>query len=266
LALTILISLLTAAIMVVILAIMSNGHRYDVTKNQPRQHRHEGWHSVVEKPPAVLSSATFQLHQNVTCDAFLESAEALEDFFVSTNNALQRSLSHLETLGCDHPDTTWVDLVYWENMEEALQAAQEIKVAQQAQPFLSSINASTFDLQHFTIDFYWWPLRHGDIVEVAKFPLVEDVSSETFVQDAKASNFLLEVTPAAKQRTLSHGYESPQMWMDVVYWTSVQEAKEAAKAMEELKVAEPFLNDMCATSSLFSFDYYQLALLQDFQK
>ena len=133
------------------------------------------------------------------------------------------------------------------------------------QPFLNSINASTLSLQHFTIDLDWKPTQRSLYVEVALFPLVEGVSDKQFVEDAKATTPFFEQTPAAQRRILSHGYENSKLWLDLVYWTTVEEAKEAAKAIEDFKDAKPFLSDMNVTSPQFSFEYYQVALWQQFQ-
>ena len=89
--------------------------------------------------------------------------------------------------------------------------------------------------------------------------------ADQFVDDARATTPFFEATPAAQRRILSQGYEHTDLWLDLVYWTSVDEALEAAKAIEDGKAARPFLNDMNATSPQFSFEYYRVGLWQQFQ-
>lgn len=229
--------------------------------------------SKEEEPssPHVIEMAHFQLNDNVSCQEFVKHAEKLYDFFHATNDAVQRSLAYSSKNGdeddndCFDDNIWWVDLVYWQTMEGARQAAKDIMTERIAQPFLSSINVSTLSLSHSTIQLDWHPLGQGPIVEVAKFPLVHGLSQEQFLEDAKATSpFFEQWAFASKHRILSHGHELQQEWADLVYWTSVEEALAAAKAIEDVPEAQPFLKDMNASSHQFSFQYYHVGLWQDF--
>eukprot|EP00961_Rhodomonas_salina_P281861 3808930-Rhodomonas_salina.1 len=234
--------------------------------------------------PHALELAQFKLVTNCGKQEFLERAKRLQEFFSSTHDAVQRSLVW-------NPVTDeWSDLVFWTTMHAALQAAHDILVLPAAQPFLQCINTTTLRLSHATIeiDSSWSLQAHatpssgksdrqvtggGQVIEIATFPLTAGVSDKEFVKDGVATTPFFAQLHTAHRRTLAHRQDTTQVyhvdgrdvWYDFVFWTSLADAKDAARAIEKVAAARPFLDAINASDTeIFSFSYSDLMLRQDF--
>ena len=206
----------------------------------------------------VIELSKFNLRRGISVPQFLQRASALEPFFVSTNDTIQRSLALNQETG------EWTDIVYWSTMTAALNAAKDITSLPAAQPFLKSINATTLQMTHSIIKLDWMPMKKGPVVEVAAFSLVHGVSDTVFVRDAQATTAFFKRIGTAKHRVLAQG-DDLSTWYDVVYWSSVKDAMNAAKEIEQVEAARPFLDAINSTSSRLDFAYYDVRLWQDFK-
>jgi len=228
------------------------------------------------RQPQALELAQFKLVITCTNGDFVDRAQALKAFFSSTGNALQRSLVWNPATG------EWSDIVFWATMSSALQAAEDIVVSPAAQPFLQCINTTTLRLSHAYIemDTSWNLLlpkqpgvvNNNAVVEIAAFPLTTGVSDKEFVKDAIATTPFFTKLRTARRRILAQQRDSSiaavrgdVVWYDLVFWVSMEAAIEAAKAIEHVPAARPFLNAINSTdTNIFSFTYSQLMLGQEF--
>lgn len=216
--------------------------------------------------PQVIELAQFSLVEGTSNLQFLSAAKALEPFFSETQDTVQRSLL------CNRETGVWSDIVYWTSMAAALQAADDIIQLPAAQQFLQFINFTTLQLKHAYIEVDWispiiGQLEFGESVlkvELAAFPLKPHVSAHNFTAQAKATKPFFRKIDTAVHRILAQG-DNNTTWYDIVYWTSLSAALDAAQAIEHIPASRPFLDSIDDKSVEFEFTYSDLLLEQQFK-
>ncbi len=218
--------------------------------------------------PHVIELARFSLLEGTDYRQFVSHAKALQKFFAGTQDAVRRSLIFNGETG------VWSDIVYWTSMSAALQAADDIVKIPAAQPFLRAINYTTLQLDHAYMKVDWLSPTNGHMeqdeeattlkVELAAFPLRSQVAKQKFIADAEATTPFFQDVRTAVHRVLAIGDDSIT-WYDIVYWTSLSAALDAARAIETVPAAQPFLRSIDNTSKHFQFTYSDLYLEQQFQ-
>ncbi len=218
--------------------------------------------------PHVIELARFSLVEGTDYLEFVSQAEALQEFFAGTRSAVRRSLI------CNRETGVWSDIVYWSSMSAALQAAERIVNLPAAQPFLQSINYTTLRLDHAYMKVDWLSPTIGHMerdaeatalkVELAAFPLKSRVSEQDFIEEAEATTPFFQDVRTAVHRVVALGDDNAT-WYDIVYWTSLSAALDAARAIETVPAARPFLQSIDNNSKQFQFAYSDLFLEQQFQ-
>ena len=77
------------------------------------------------------------------------------------------------------------------------------------------------------------------VVEVVTFKLAQNVSSDEFLESAKAVNSLLDQTEGFVRRHLSVADDG--VWTDHIEWQSLEQAKSASESLLKFEAAGPFL-------------------------
>mgnify|MGYP000585215321 FL=1 len=92
----------------------------------------------------VVEIVNFKLASGFTSQDFLSSNEQMELFLKEQQGLLYRSL-------CEKEDGSYIDIVYWENMELAKQAQQAFFASSLCQTFAQCIEKESVQLEHVTV-------------------------------------------------------------------------------------------------------------------
>jgi len=76
------------------------------------------------------------------------------------------------------------------------------------------------------------------IAEIVTFRLKDGVEMDRFLEDAKTTEDVLATVPGYVRRHLSMGEDGS--WTDLILWTSMDSAKQAAKSVVEHPDFAPF--------------------------
>lgn len=89
----------------------------------------------------TLEIVLFKLAEGVTEDDFLAAAQGVETWLVQVKGFQRRQLNRDEA-------GNWVDMVYWDSLEEAQQAAAKIMSTPEGQTFGSKILGESIQMYH----------------------------------------------------------------------------------------------------------------------
>lgn len=89
----------------------------------------------------VIEVVLFELNDGVSPESFIASAAATEKKVRQYSGFIKRQLSQGE-------NGHWVDLVWWESLEEAHQAAEDIMKDTSCAPFMQAIKPDTMQMFH----------------------------------------------------------------------------------------------------------------------
>ena len=89
----------------------------------------------------TLEIVLFKLAESVSKDEFLSAARGVESWLSTVSGFQRRELS------CDDSGN-WVDMIYWDSLEEAQQAAAEIMSMPEGQQFGSKISGESIKMYH----------------------------------------------------------------------------------------------------------------------
>jgi hypothetical protein len=89
----------------------------------------------------VVEVVLFKLNEGVTVETFVASAAVTEEKVRQYSGFIKRQLSQGE-------DGQWLDLLWWESLEEAHQAAENIMQDTSCVPFMQAINPDTMQMFH----------------------------------------------------------------------------------------------------------------------
>jgi len=86
----------------------------------------------------------FSLTEGFTTDDFLQSNNKMEAFIKEQEGVLYRSL-------CEKEDGSYIDIVYWENMECAKKAQAAFYESEVCQAFAKCIETNSVKLEHVKV-------------------------------------------------------------------------------------------------------------------
>lgn len=95
----------------------------------------------------VVEIVNFKLAAGFTPQDFLTSNEQMDLFLKAQKGLLYRSL-------CEKDDGSYIDIVYWENIELAKQAQQAFFESTLCQAFAQCIDKESVQLEHVTVIAY----------------------------------------------------------------------------------------------------------------
>ncbi|MEH6347207.1 MAG: hypothetical protein V7785_19080 [Bermanella sp.] len=93
---------------------------------------------------ATIEMVSFKLNADASDQAFLDSNPALEAWVAKQPGFQYRALSKKE-------DGTWVDLVFWESLEQAQQAGTAFMAADEPKAMLAFIDKDSVSMQHMPV-------------------------------------------------------------------------------------------------------------------
>lgn len=89
----------------------------------------------------TIEIVLFRLAPNVTTAEFLEAAQGIESWLEEVGGFQRRELSH-------NAEGQWVDIVYWDSLEQAQSAAETIMATEAGQAFGSKIDGESIQMMH----------------------------------------------------------------------------------------------------------------------
>lgn len=96
--------------------------------------------------PMVVEVVEFRLVEAASSNDFVVAAAGLESAFLcNAPGFVRRTLTQ-------RPDGTWLDLVEWTTLEEALAAADAILVEPSAEMFMQAIDPASIEMGHWNIE------------------------------------------------------------------------------------------------------------------
>ena len=90
---------------------------------------------------SVVEVVTFKLAQNVSSDAFIESAKAANQLLDNTDGFVRRHLSVAD-------NGVWTDHIEWQSLEQAQSASESLLAFEAAKPFLAAIDGDSVQMGH----------------------------------------------------------------------------------------------------------------------
>jgi quinol monooxygenase YgiN len=102
-----------------------------------------GGFAMSQNEQQVIEIVVFKLQPGTSDESFLQAANALMPELTAMPGFIKREL------GKDQDGTEqWVDIVYWETLEQAQQAAQQMMQLPSAAPFMGMINVKSMTMMH----------------------------------------------------------------------------------------------------------------------
>ena len=92
----------------------------------------------------VVEQVLYKLKKDVSEKQFLTASDKCNAGFLS----LQKGYINRKLV---KRDDTWADIVLWETMEDAMNAAKAAEQSSAGRPFFECIDVSTCDMQHLTV-------------------------------------------------------------------------------------------------------------------
>ena len=90
----------------------------------------------------VLELAVFKLNDGVTREQFLATNDAVSRWISEQPGFISRDLSH------DAEGDRWIDIVWWETMEQAAAAAERAMTSESCAPMFASIDMQSLLMVH----------------------------------------------------------------------------------------------------------------------
>lgn len=93
----------------------------------------------------TMETVTFTLNDGVSTKAFVEKAQAINDFVMKQNGFISRRLS------CDD-NGFWIEQIEWKTLEDAKSAAAKFVKQPALAPVMEAIDGSSVKMYHSTLE------------------------------------------------------------------------------------------------------------------
>lgn len=90
---------------------------------------------------SVLEKVSFQLNPGVSDEEFVQASRAIDSWVQPQPGFEYRALAK-------QSDGTWLDLVFWRDMDSAAQAGEQFKQASELGSVMALIDKTSVDVQH----------------------------------------------------------------------------------------------------------------------
>jgi heme-degrading monooxygenase HmoA len=140
----------------------------------------------------------------------------------------------------------WADHVWWESLSSAFRAYEEFQGLESGVEMESLLDPQTVEMYHLEVVYQDRPEqmaqpgqadRTRPVVELVIARLVEGVSQQDYTNAAAALELDLRNLPGYLSRQLA--FEPRGLWVDIVYWNSLEQAMAVAQAFRRLESARP---------------------------
>ncbi len=93
---------------------------------------------------ATIEMVSFKLSDGVTSSVFLQASESVDRWVAKQEGFEYRALAQQE-------DGTWVDIVFWQNAQNAQQAGEAFMAAQECKALMGCIDKESVVMQHMPV-------------------------------------------------------------------------------------------------------------------
>jgi hypothetical protein len=98
----------------------------------------------VDTGPKVLELVVYQLHEGVSREQFLDTNDAVSSWIRQQPGFISRELVH------DAEGDRWVDVIWWETLEQAQAASERSMTSESCSPMFALINMDSALMLHGT--------------------------------------------------------------------------------------------------------------------
>ncbi len=180
--------------------------------------------------PLTIEVVLFKLKPGVEAMAFVAAAEAMLPDLRAVPGFVRRELLRGD-------EGLWVDVVHWRSLSEAL-AAMDLMVTQpSAGPFMAALDEQSIEMLHLQ----QVHVDEGDpagTVELVLLRLQAGADEDAFVRAARATTSDLRALDGYASRELLRADDG--QWVDIVHWSSRDQALAAAEQFPTLPSAQAF--------------------------
>ncbi|MDD1795684.1 hypothetical protein L4D06_17820 [Enterovibrio makurazakiensis] len=98
-----------------------------------------------------------------------------------------------------------------------------------------------------------------NVVETVRFKLVEGTDIQAFVVAAEKTESFIRDFEGFQYRSLSYNADS-QLWTDIVYWASMENAVAASEQFMSFEAAQQLVAFIDPTSLVMAHDYVKMSV------
>lgn len=180
--------------------------------------------------PLTVEIVQFRLKPGVEDMTFVAAAEAMLPDLRAVPGFVRRELLRGD-------ENLWVDLVHWRSLSEALAAMDVMMTKPSAGPFMGALDESSIVMHHLQQVVVDEGSTAGTL-EIVFLRLQPAASEDTFIRAARATTPDLRSMAGYSSRELLRS-ENGQ-WVDIVHWSSRDQALAAAEQFPSLPSARAF--------------------------
>ena len=180
--------------------------------------------------PLTVEVTLFKLKPDVADTAFVAAAEAILPDLRTVPGFVRRELLRGD-------EGLWVDVVHWRSLSEALAAMDFIMTQPSADPFMAALDEQSIEMLHLQ----QVHVDEGDpagIVELVLLRLQPGADEDAFIRAARATTSDLRALDGYASRELLRAEDG--QWVDIVHWSTRDQALAAAEQFPTLPSAQAF--------------------------
>ena len=180
--------------------------------------------------PLTVEVTLFKLKPDVEDTAFVAAAEAILPDLRAVPGFVRRELLRGD-------EGLWVDVVHWRSLSEALAAMDLIMTQPSAGPFMAALDEQSIEMLHLQ-------QVHVDeggpagTVELVLLRLQPGADEDAFIRAARATTSDLRALDGYASRELLRAEDG--QWVDIVHWSTRDQALAAAEQFPTLPSAQAF--------------------------
>jgi len=160
------------------------------------------------------------------------------------------------TLQDKNSPNIYIDILHWENIEDALNASEIVKDGNIYKPFTSSIDSLIAYGEFYQYKSFYKSKKENTmenkITEVVIYQLKSD-KVEGYETIANATNEFLNKQKGFISRKIMQDHKDKTIFMDIVEWKNISDAQSAMEVSQKEASLMPFFE---ATEKVVSFSHY----------
>ncbi|MGM0877514.1 MAG: antibiotic biosynthesis monooxygenase family protein [Bacillota bacterium] len=188
--------------------------------------------------PKVVELVIFKLKEGAQADDFIKLSHQADRALQSFPGFNTRTLFYSKTTD------QWVDIVYWSDLESAKNAKESVMTLPETQPFIQSIEEKEMTFLHLNIEEQAGmieTLKNPNTIELVRFQLKDGINPELLIKAVRETNPVIqEHFSSFEARMLLKDVSEPG-WIDLVYWSDMKSALQAAEQFPTLEAFQPFI-------------------------
>lgn len=180
--------------------------------------------------PLTIEVVLFKLKPGVEDMTFVAAAEAMLPDLRTVPGFVRRELLRGD-------EDLWVDVVHWRSLSEALAAMDLMMTQPSAGPFMAALDEQSIEMLHLQ----QVHVDEGDpagTVELVLLRLQPGADEDAFIRAAQATTSDLRALDGYASRELLRADDG--QWVDIVHWSTRNQALAAAEQFPTLPSAQAF--------------------------